>query len=91
MEIITFRLLVENKEAGDFISVVRSDDRSTIMAYVPRPTTVKFYNLSSISYQGQWFDPARNTYAPATLSVKNGVLEATSAGDGDRVLVLRRK
>lgn len=84
-------LLVENKEAGDFISVVRSDDRSTIMAYVPRPTTVKFYNLSSISYQGQWFDPARNTYAPATLSVKNGVLEATSAGDGDRVLVLRRK
>lgn len=84
-------LLVENKEAGEFISVLRSDDRSLLMAYVPQAITVKLYTTSGLVFQGQWFDPVKNTYASATLSQKNGVLEAASPGDGDRVLVLRRK
>ncbi len=84
-------LLVANKEAGEFISVLRSDDRALLMAYVPRATAVKLYNSEHVSWQGQWFDPVKKTYAPATLSEKEGVLEAASPGAGDRVLVLRRK
>lgn len=84
-------LLIENKKAPEFISLVRSDDRTTLMAYVPQPATVKIYNPTGSTYQGQWFDPAKNTYAPAVLSTRNGVLEATSPGDGDWVLVLKRK
>lgn len=84
-------LLVENGEAGAFISLVRSDDHSLLMAYVPKQATVRLYNPGAGSWQGQWFDPVKNTYASATVSEKNGVLEATSVGDGDWVLVLRRK
>ena len=91
---------MENKEAGEFISVVRSDDRSTVMAYVPQAATVKLFNPSGIAYEGQWFDATTNKYSSAKLSDENGFLEATTPGDaspgvaspgsGDRVLVLRR-
>lgn len=84
-------LLAENGEAGEFISLLRSDDRSLLMAYVPKQATVKLYNPGQGNWQGQWFDPVKNTVASATVSEKNGVLEAASPGDGDRVLVLRRK
>ncbi len=84
-------LLVENKEAGEFISVVRSDDRNTIMAYVPQPATVKIYNPSGSQYEGKWFDPASNKFTAAKLQTKSGVLEATSPGKEDDVLVLIKK
>lgn len=83
-------LLVENKEAAEFISLARSDDRSTLMAYLPKPATVKIYTPTGSTYLGQWFDPAKNTYTPATLSYKSGVLEATTTEAGDRVLVLKK-
>ncbi len=84
-------LLVENGEAGEFISVVRSDDRKTVMVYLPQSATVKLYNPLGVVYEGQWFDPAENKYLAAELQRKDGVLEATSSGAGDRVLVLTRK
>ena len=84
-------LLMENKEAGGFISVVRSDDRGTIMAYLPQSATVKLYNPSGVAYLGKWFDPVSNKYSDAKLQIKSGVLEATSPGAGDMVLVLTRK
>lgn len=84
-------LLVENGEAGEFISLLRSDDRSLLMAYVPKQATIKLYNPGGGNWQGQWFDPVKNTYASAALSENNGVLEAARPGEGDRVLVLRRK
>ncbi len=84
-------LLVENGEAGEFISVVRSDDRKTVMAYLPKSATVKLYNSSGIGYQGQWFDPATNKYSEAKLQTKGGTLESTSPGKEDQVLVLTKK
>lgn len=84
-------LLPANGEAGNFISVVRSDDRNTIMAYVPQPATVKIHNPSGIAYQGQWFDPATNKYSTANPQTKSGILEAASPGSADMVLVLTRK
>ena len=84
-------LLVKNGEAGEFISVVRSDDRSTLMAYLPKSGTVKLYNPTGVAYEGQWFDPAMNKYSAAKLQAKGGTLEATSPGKEDQVLVLTRK
>jgi hypothetical protein len=60
------------------------------MAYVPKPATVKIYASAGITYLGQWFDPVKNTYVPAKISYENGVLEATTTTEGDRVLVLKK-
>lgn len=77
--------------AGGYISVSRSDDRQTIMAYVPTQTTVQLFNPQNISYQAQWYDPVTNQSSAANLINKPGIIEAVSPKNGDQVLVLKKK
>ncbi|MEQ9443569.1 MAG: DUF4038 domain-containing protein [Cyclobacteriaceae bacterium] len=86
-------LLVEqsgDSEYNHFISVVRSLDQQTIMAYVPHAATVRLYNEDHATYEGEWFNPSKNSTAKATVKSTAGVLEATSPEEADLVLVLRR-
>jgi hypothetical protein len=71
-----------------FISVVKTDDDTLILAYVPGKSTLKLYNPQKINYTGRWFNPATNQYQPANITRKNGLIEATSPSDEDWVLVL---
>ncbi len=81
----------QSTPANGYISVVRSDDRQTIMAYVPTQTTVQLYNTLNISYQGQWYDTVTNQFADAKLLNKPGIIETASPKNGDMVLILKKK
>ena len=77
---------------NNFISVSRSDDRSTVVAYVPTPSDVAIYNPGNTLYNAYWFDPVQNKTTEVNLSYENGILRAGKRPtDGDAVLVLQRK
>lgn len=87
-------LLVE--QPGDevfnrFISVVKTEDYKTVLAYVPVKSTFQLYNPQRIQYTIQWFDPAANRYTdPEVMGDKRGILEFTSPGEQDMVLILQK-
>ncbi len=86
-------LLIE--QPGDeiynhFISLIKSEDYTTILAYTPRATTMKIRNPLGLRYEGKWFDPVNNQYEKAQLKMSEGRIEATYLEEGDRVLVLKK-
>lgn len=74
-----------------FIALSKKPDHSVILAYVPAPGPVKIRNPLLINYAAEWFDPAKNTTEPASITNEKGVLTAVSKKDRDMLLVLRRK
>lgn len=86
-------LLVEqpgDKTYNHFISVVKTDDHQTVLAYVPVKTTFKLYNPLRIAYDSQWFNPQTNSYSEVMALEKNGILELSSPEDSDMVLILKK-
>ena len=79
------------EQFNHFVSVVKSEDYTTVLAYLPVATTIRLRNPLNTAYEGRWFDPATNRYEEAQLTVNNGLVEATSEAAGDRVLVLIKK
>ncbi len=53
-----------------WISVVKSSDDKTIVAYIPEKTEVKLYNPKGYEYQAQWFNPLTNEYSEADILQK---------------------
>lgn len=77
---------------AEFISVSRTDDRNTIVAYVPVPRDFTLHNPGDTRYDAQWFDAVQNKTFEAKLAYAKGVLRVSRpAGDADHVLVLRRR
>ena len=87
-------LLVEqpgDKTVRDFISVSRTDDRTTIVVYTPVPQTFSLYNPGDHSYTAEWFDVVSNKTAKASVSTRDGVLSVPMPpGRRDHVLLLKR-
>lgn len=79
------------EQAGGYISVVRSDDRQFILAYIPAQTTVRLYNPQQALYQGHWYDPVTYQFSEASVVNKPGSIEAVSPKKGDQVLILKKK
>ncbi len=84
-------LVQQGTEPGAHISVVRSDDHHTIMAYVPVRANIKIRNPFGINYKGSWFDPESGQTVKARLISGQGLIEAASPGEGDHVLVLEKE
>jgi hypothetical protein len=74
-----------------FISILRSNDYSTVLAYLPVTGLVKIRNPLNISYQGRWFNPVTNKYQNAELRLHEGFIEADYHGENDVLLVLTSK
>ncbi len=86
-------LLVEQpgKETfNHFVSLVKSEDYSTVLAYLPVATTVRIRNPLGLVYEAQWFDPVTNQYEETQLKTSTGVVEATASFSNDGVLVLKK-
>ncbi|HKJ80251.1 MAG TPA: DUF4038 domain-containing protein [Prolixibacteraceae bacterium] len=45
-----------------WISVVKSPDNETIIAYIPKKAEVKLFNSEGYNYSAQWFNPVTNEY-----------------------------
>ncbi|GAA4441148.1 DUF4038 domain-containing protein [Pontibacter saemangeumensis] len=74
-----------------FVSLLKSEDNNTILAYIPEKATAKIYNRANALYDAQWFNPVSNQYSKAKLVNRNGLIEAAPPVANDMVLVLRKK
>lgn len=84
-------LLVE--QPGDdtynhYVSVVKSSDNKTIIAYLPVGLSIRIRKPTDIKYRVRWFDPSNNEYYTGTASDDGTILSVTSAADSDRLLIL---
>ncbi|WP_247235326.1 DUF4038 domain-containing protein [Telluribacter sp. SYSU D00476] len=80
-----------DKQYNHFVSVSRTDDGNTLVAYLPTSTPIQLYNLANTTYTAQWFNPVSNQTTSGKVQTSKGVLSATPpAGGDDWVLVLRR-
>ena len=50
-----------------WISVVKSGDDETIVAYIPEKTEVILFNPKGIKYTAKWFNPVTNEYSDAKI------------------------
>lgn len=80
-----------DKTYNHFIGVARTDDHSSIIAYLPVKQTIKLSNPLNLRYRGRWFDPIANEYSQAEITRSQNMLEATSPAEQDFVLVLERQ
>jgi len=60
------------KQPGDsiynhWISVLKKDDHSEILVYIPKKAVVTLFNSEGYSYEGKWFNPVTNEYLPAKI------------------------
>lgn len=56
-----------NDRFNHWISVVKSPDDKTIIAYIPEKSTVRLYNPNRYKYSGTWFNPVSNEYFKADI------------------------
>jgi hypothetical protein len=76
--------------AKHFVSVAISDDRSSILVYLPiGGQTMKLVNPERRRYEADWFDPENNTRHRGQGIGPAPLLEITSPLEGDALLWLR--
>jgi len=84
------------KQPGDsvfnqFVSVVKSIDNETILAYIPAKLTIGIRKPLPAEYNVRWFNPKTNVYTSGNLSDNGKVITISSPEDGDMVLILEIK
>jgi len=77
-----------DKVYNHFVSVTKTTDNKTILAYIPVKSTIMLRKPAGRNYTVRWFDPVKNTYSDGTGSDDGMVLTVTSPGDGDMLLIL---
>ena len=74
-----------------FISVSRTDDRRTIVVYMPSPAELSLYNPGDQRYEGEWFNTETNETTNVLPVISNGVIRVSPPpGKKDHLLVLKR-
>lgn len=74
-----------------WISVVKTADNSTIVAYIPVKCNVKLRNLNNFVYSAKWFNPVENSYSDAKIIQKDGVISFGQEFKNDMVVVLTKE
>jgi hypothetical protein len=88
------QLLVDQpgeKIYNQFVSIVKSSDNKTMLAYLPVKLTVKIRKPAEINYSVRWFDPVKNDYSVGTASDNGVQLTLTSPSEGDMILILEEQ
>jgi len=80
-----------DKTYNHFISVAKTDDHGSIIAYLPVQQTIRLSNPLNLRYRGRWFDPIKNEYSKAEIVHRQNRMEATSPAQQDFVLILDRQ
>jgi len=81
------------KQPGDevfnhFVSVVKTVDNKTILAYLPVKQTIRILKPAGHNYTIRWFDPVKNSYSAGISEDDDNILTITSPADSDMVLIL---
>lgn len=84
-------LLVEQPEdrvPDEFVSVVKSGDHRTILAYLPGPVRARIRPPLRPPYALRYFDPVAGEYLPGSRATREPVVELLSPFPHDAVAVL---
>ncbi len=73
-----------------YVSLLRTDDYSTMLVYLPFNTEIQIMNPQNLQYQGRWFNPVENSYTEAEIEKTSSMLSATPPSEGDWLLVLEK-
>ncbi len=71
-----------------FVSVSKTTDNKTILAYLPVKLTIKIRKPAEKNYSVRWFDPVNNEYSNGICTDDGLVLTITSPKESDMVLIL---
>jgi hypothetical protein len=71
-----------------FVSVVKTTDNKTILAYLPVNLTIKLRKPAGQNYSVRWFDPVKNVYSDGTGADDGNILTISSPTDSDMLLIL---
>lgn len=77
-----------DKLFNEFVSVVKTTDNKTILAYLPVKQIVKIRKPHGHNYNVRWFDPVKNEYSDGTASDDGSILVVSSPLDHDMLLIL---
>jgi hypothetical protein len=77
-----------DKVFNQFVSVVKSTDNKTILAYLPVSLTLKIRKPLNVPYSIKWFDPVKNIYSDGKAGDDGRVLTITSSSENDMLLIL---
>lgn len=80
-----------DKVFNQFVSVMKTPDNNTILAYFPVKLTIKIRKPSGAGYRMKWFDPVKNTYTNGIEQDDGSLLTITSPSEGDMLLILEKK
>ena len=80
-----------DKVFNQFVSVMKTPDNNTILAYFPVKLTIKIRKPSGAGYRMKWFDPVKNTYSDGIVHDDGSLLTITSPSEGDMLLILEKK
>jgi hypothetical protein len=67
------------KKFNHWVSVVKSPEDQTIIAYIPHKTDVVLFNPQQYQYSAKWFNPLTNKYLDATVK-RTGVISKKEGG-----------
>ncbi len=84
-------LLIEqpgDEKYNHFVSVMKTADNKTILAYLPVKQTIKIRKPAVYSYTVKWFDPVKNAYSEGTIADDGNILTITSPSESDMLLIL---
>jgi hypothetical protein len=84
-------LLVEqpgDKVYNHFVSVIKTTDNKTILAYIPVKEKIKLHKPAGHNYSVRWFDPVKNTYSDGTGLDDGSLMTVTPPGENDILLIL---
>jgi len=74
-----------------FVSVVASEDKKSIMAYIPKKCAIEIRNPQQNEYESIWFNPRTGESEKADFLMKGGKISITQSREGDWVLKMDAK
>lgn len=72
-----------------FISLLGSDDGSTLIAYIPAKLAFQLRNPGLLDYRARWFDPVTNQYTAEESAPRGETVSFTVPFEHDGVLILK--
>ena len=77
-----------DKVFNEFVSVVKTTNNKTILAYMPVKQTINIRKPAGHNYSVRWFNPVKNEYSDGTCADDGKILTVTSPAESDMLLIL---
>jgi hypothetical protein len=77
-----------NEIFNQFVSILKSIDNRTILAYLPVKLSVQIRKPLGISYKATWFNPVTDEYSQGFVVDEGNLLSISSTFEGDMLLIL---